>query len=63
MGVAQTVLEIMENNTLNWYGRVLCMEDNSWPKRLLAWPPERRRRGRPEMKCERKVERVMKQKN
>jgi hypothetical protein len=41
------------------------MENNRWPKRIMIWSPEgrRRRRGRPEMKWERKVERVMKQKN
>jgi hypothetical protein len=41
------------------------MEDNRWPKRIMTWSPggRRRRRGRPEMKWEREVERVMKQKN
>jgi hypothetical protein len=24
----------MENNMLKWYGYVLCMEDNRWPKRI-----------------------------
>jgi hypothetical protein len=55
----------MENNMLKWYGHVLRMEDNAWPKRIMTWSPEerRKRRGRPEMKWEREVERVMKQKN
>jgi hypothetical protein len=40
------------------------MEDNIWPKRIMTWSPEgRRRRGRPEMKWEREVERVVKQNN
>jgi adenine C2-methylase RlmN of 23S rRNA A2503 and tRNA A37 len=38
------------------------MEDNRWSKRIITWSPEGRR-GRPEMKWERKVERVKKQKN
>jgi hypothetical protein len=42
----------MENNMLKLYGHVLRMEDNKWPKRLMTWSPEGRRRGggRPEMK-------------
>jgi hypothetical protein len=52
MGVTQTILERMENNTLKWYGHILCMEDNRWPKQIMTWSLEarRRRRGRPEMK-------------
>jgi hypothetical protein len=62
MGVTQTVLESMENNSLRWYGHVLRMEDNGWSKRIMTWSPEERRR-RPKMNWERKVEKVMKQKN
>jgi hypothetical protein len=63
MGVTQTILERMENNILKWYEHVLCMEDNRWPKRIMTWSLDGRRRGRPRMKWEREVERVMKQKN
>jgi V8-like Glu-specific endopeptidase len=43
---------------------VVCKEDNRWPKRIMTWSPGgRRRRGRPEVKWEKEVERVMKQKN
>jgi hypothetical protein len=50
MGVTQTILERMENNMLKWYGHVLHMEDNTWPKRTITWSPEgRRRRGRLKM--------------
>jgi hypothetical protein len=48
MGVTQTILERMENNMLKWYGHVLRMEDNTWPKRIITWSPEGRRR-RPKM--------------
>jgi hypothetical protein len=49
---------------LNWYGHVVCMEDNRWPKRITTWRPEgRRRRGRPEVKWDKNVERVMKHRN
>jgi hypothetical protein len=38
------------------------MEENGKPKRIMTWSTEGRR-GRPEMKWEREVERVMKRKN
>jgi hypothetical protein len=64
MGLTQTILKIMENNMLKWYGHVLCMEDTRRPKRIMTWSPEGGgRRGRPEIKWEKEVERVMKQKN
>jgi hypothetical protein len=52
----------MENNMLKWYGNVLRVEDNRWPKRIMTWLSEERR-GRPKMKWEREVERAMKQTN
>jgi hypothetical protein len=46
---------------LKCYGHILRVGDNRWPKRILNWLPEgRKRRGRPEMKWEREVERAMK---
>jgi hypothetical protein len=39
------------------------MECNRWPKRNIIWLLEGRRGGRPEMKWEREVERVIMQKN
>jgi hypothetical protein len=56
MGVTQTILDTMESNMLKWYGHVLRMEDNIWPKRIMTGSPEGKRRGRPEMKWEREVE-------
>jgi hypothetical protein len=63
MGVTQTILERMENNMLNWFGHILRMEDNRWPKRIMTWSQEGRRRERHEMKWEMEVERMMRQKN
>jgi hypothetical protein len=53
----------LENNMLKLYGNIVCMEDNRWPKRIMTWSPEgrRQRRGRPEVKWEKEVERVVKQ--
>jgi hypothetical protein len=36
MGVAQTVVERMEYNTLKRYGHVLHVGDNRWPKGILT---------------------------
>jgi hypothetical protein len=52
-GVTKTILERMQNVVLKWYGHVVRMEDNRWPKRIMSWTPEgRRRRGQPEAKLE-----------
>jgi len=32
VGVMQTILEIMENNMLKWYGHILHMGDTRWHK-------------------------------
>jgi hypothetical protein len=62
MGVTKTILERVDCNILEWYGHVVRMEANRWPKRKMTWSPEgRRRRGRPEVKCGKEVERVMNQ--
>ena len=42
-----------EENVLKWYGYVVRMDDNRWPKRIRTSPPEGRlRRGRSEVKWE-----------
>jgi len=33
----QTTLERTENNMLQYYGHVVRMDDNRWPKRLMNW--------------------------
>jgi hypothetical protein len=42
MRVTQTVLEIVENNILKWYGHVVCMGGNRWPMRMMTWSPGRK---------------------
>jgi lysozyme family protein len=64
MWVTQAVLESLENNMLKWYGHVVRIDDKIWGNRILTRSPEgRRRRGRPEVKWEKKIESVMKQRN
>jgi len=49
--VKQTILERKEKKMLKWSGQVVRSLDNRWPKRIMNWSPEgRRRRGRPEVK-------------
>ena len=44
---------------LKWYGHVVRMEANRWPK----GSPEGKRQGRPEVQWETEVERIMKHGN
>jgi hypothetical protein len=60
-GEKQIILERMENSMLKWYGHVVCMEDNRWPKRIMTWSPGGRRRERSDVEKEKEVDRVMKQ--
>jgi hypothetical protein len=62
MKIRQTILGRMQNNMLQWYGHVM-LGDNIWPKHILTWALEEKRRQRPEMKWEREVKIVTKQKN
>ena len=39
------------------------MENNRWPNGITTWLEGGRRRGRPNLKWEKEVERVMKQRN
>jgi len=32
-----TILKKLESNVLIWYGHVARMEENIWPKRIVAW--------------------------
>jgi len=64
MRVTQTISGRLDNVMLKYYGQVIRMEDKRRPKRIKTWSPEgRRRRGRPEVKWEKEVERLMKQRN
>jgi hypothetical protein len=39
----ETILERMGTNMLKWYGHVVRMEGNRWPKRIISWSPRVRR--------------------
>lgn len=44
----ETVLDRIEKSSLKWFGHVLRMPENRWPKRVFQWAPQgRRKRGRP----------------
>lgn len=44
MRVRQTIKGRMENNMLQLYGHVVCMENSRWPKRIMIWSSGGRRR-------------------
>jgi len=60
MWVTQAVLESLENNTLKWYGHGVRIVDKIWGNRIMTRSLEGRR---PEVKWERKIESLMKQRN
>jgi len=35
-----TILKRQKSNTLRWYGPVVRMEENIWPKRIVTWSLE-----------------------
>ncbi|KAK4876924.1 hypothetical protein RN001_009430 [Aquatica leii] len=39
MEVTETIIERIEKRSLKWFGHILRMEENKWPKRLFAWKP------------------------
>jgi len=61
VGATRTVLETMKKSMLKSYGHVVRKENNRWLKRILTLVG-RRRRGRPDIRREKEVKRVMKQK-
>lgn len=62
MEVTQIIMEKMTNNILKRYGCPRRMGEMAQAK-MTWWPEARKRRGRPEAKWVREVERVIKQKN
>jgi hypothetical protein len=58
----ETNLRRMGTDMLKWYGHVVRMEGNRWPKRIITWSPRgRQRRVRAETKWGKELESLMKQ--
>ncbi|XP_030759846.1 uncharacterized protein LOC115885173 [Sitophilus oryzae] len=48
MNAPETIIDRVEIRGLKWFGHLLRMPEDRWPKRLFQWsPPQRRKRGRP----------------
>lgn len=48
MKTTTTVIDRIKIRGLRWFGHLMRMNDNRWPKRVFCWmPPGRRKRGRP----------------
>ncbi|XP_030747136.1 uncharacterized protein LOC115875769 [Sitophilus oryzae] len=46
--VRNEVIRRRERRSLKWFGHLMRMPDDRWPKRVFQWvPPQRRKRGRP----------------
>jgi hypothetical protein len=63
MRVTQRILERLWKR-VQMVQTVSSREDNRWPKRIMTWSPEgRRRRRRPKVKWKKEVERVTMERN
>ena len=61
MQAEQSILDRIQRRQLKWYGHILRMEDNRWPKKIYLWTPHgRRRRGRPQLSWRNQVTEFMK---
>lgn len=50
MQAHDTAVDRLERRSLKWFGHLLRMDDQRWPKKLLKWkPPGRKKRGRPRL--------------
>jgi hypothetical protein len=48
MNAEESIIGRIKNKGLSWFGHVLRMEEERWPKQLYQWkPPRKRKRGRP----------------
>ena len=60
MNQQESVVETIESRQLLWYGHVKRMSEARWPKFIMEWTPqERRKRGRPPRKWEQDIQNAM----
>ena len=64
MSAKETVVERVEKRSLKWFGHMLRMDDERWPKRIFNWkPPGRNRRGRPRKSWNEAIRQAMRERN
>ncbi|KAJ4444491.1 hypothetical protein ANN_06283 [Periplaneta americana] len=60
MDAEETVLNRIENKSLKWFGHLMRMGEDRWPKQIYQWkPPGRRRKGRLKRTWDNEVMEVM----
>jgi hypothetical protein len=47
MNAEESIIYRIKNKGLNWFGHVLRMEEERWPKQLNLWKPPGKRKRRP----------------
>ncbi|XP_073994543.1 uncharacterized protein [Rhodnius prolixus] len=58
--VEKTILYTIETKRLKWYGHLMRMDEDRWPRRIHSFTPqERRKRGRPRKRWMEGVEQAM----
>ena len=64
MQAEQWILDRIQRRQLKWYGHLLRMEANRWPKMIYLLSPQgRRRRGRPQQSWRNQVTGFMRSRN
>ena len=59
-----SVLDLIEESKMRWYGHVMRMEDERYPKRMLEWIPDARRPvGRPRARWMKGIEEALESRN
>lgn len=64
MHAQDTIIDRIERNGLVWFGHLMRMDDNRWPKKLFRWvPPGKKKRGRPRRSWNEGIRRAMNERN
>lgn len=60
MEIKSSITRNIENRELHWYEHVERMPEDRWPKKMMEWTPQgKRRQGRPTTKCKTGVLRMI----
>jgi hypothetical protein len=64
MKIDTNIIEQIEKKQLTWFGHTKRMNEARWPRKILEWiPEERRRRGRPRRSWRDDIDEAMKTRN
>ena len=60
MGAEENVIDRIEKRKLKWFGHLMRMQQQSWPKRIFQWTPAGTGiRGRPRRSWSQQIKEIM----